>query len=159
MKHYISLDISQSWSGRDLWGPETFDFPSWWRHSSLILVSSSVLVYTFLLSSPSCSPQLCQVSNLWFGRVNQIMNSLHTKAEEKKIHTFHTQRCIYRVGASRRFRQCSLVPPEMLMEQFLLGTVLLQTKIWLLLRCYSCSYPSQTLLPRLPSARITNCVA
>lgn len=146
-----------------MWGPETLDFPSWCRDSSLTFVSSSVLVYTFLLSSPSCSPQLCQVSNLWFGRVNQIMNSLHTKAEEKKIHTSHTQG-VYIQGRSKqkaeRFRQGSLALPEMLMEQFLLGTILLQIKIWLLLRCYSCSsYPSQSLLPRLPNACITNCAA
>lgn len=101
-----------------------------------------MLVYTFLLSSQSCSPQLCQLSHLWFGRENQIMKSLHTKTEEKKIHTFHMQR-VYIQGRSKqeaeRLRQCSLEPPEMLMKLFLQGMLLLQIKIWLLLRCYSCS--------------------
>lgn len=145
-------------------GARNFDFPSWCRHSSLTFVSSSVLVYVFLLSSHSCSPQLCQLSHLWFGRVNQIMKSLQRLKKRKFTLSIH-KGCIFIWGRSKqeaeRLRWCSLAPPEMLMKPFLQGTLLLQTKIWLLLRCYSCSssYPPQTLQVRLPSACATNCVA
>lgn len=111
MKHYVSLDISRSWSGRDMWGPETYDFPSWCRHSSLTFVSTSVLVYVFLLSSRSCSPQLCQLSHLWFSRVNQIMKSLQRQKKRKFTLSIH-KGCIYiyGVGASRRLKGWGSAP-------------------------------------------------